>query len=358
VKVGAADSAGGPVRVTTPSLATLWARRCGEDLRLRADSGMLFGVVQDAQTRAHLAGAGVLLQWLRIYQTGARDVQTQPRDLVVHTDSTGTYYACGAATDMKIAVRAYAQRDSSGLIDVQLGARGIARQDLLVALAPARQPAVLRGQAVTPEQVPVWSGRVTVREGASTVIADDGTFTVRNVMPGTQWVSVQAIGRAPTGVAVDLRPGDTMWLPVTLGAVPVTLAPVRVSGRPSRMLAEFEDRRRAGSALGYFRDEADMADMPSMRSVLTSIPSVYLVKGRGNSDFQALLPNPGIGGRGWCVPALYIDGALGDWDQVHTYRPKDLVGVEVYTRAGSAPLQYQQVATGCGVILIWTKYLK
>src|SRR5207248_9503811 len=45
----------------------------------------------------------------------------------------------------------------------------------------------------------------------STVIADNGTFTISNVTPGTQWVSVQAIGRGPSGQAVDLRPGDTTW---------------------------------------------------------------------------------------------------------------------------------------------------
>ncbi len=38
--------------------------------------------------------------------------------------------------------------------------------------------------------------------------------------------------------------------------------------------------------------------------------------------------------------------------------PKDLAGVEMYPRASSAPIQYQQVATGCGVVLVWTKYLK
>ena len=352
-----ADSSSAPVRVTTPSLATLWQRRCGEELRLRSDSGVVFGVIEDAQTHAHLAGAGVLLEWLRIVQTGARNVETQPRNLTVHTDSMGAYYACGVAADMKLGLRAYAQRDSSGLIDLQLGRRSVGRQDLFVALAPARQPAVLRGQVTTQEQTPVWSGRVSVREGGNTVIADDGTFTIRNVAPGTQWITVQAIGRAASGLAVDVRPGDTTAVSVTLGPLPVTLAPVRVVGQASRMLADFEERRRGGT-LGYFRDEADLTDMPSMRSVLSSFPSVQLVKGRGNTDFQALLPSPDAAGRGWCVPALYIDGFLADWDQVHTYRPKDLVGVELYARASTAPLQYQQVTSGCGVVLIWTKYLK
>jgi hypothetical protein len=347
-----------PVNVATPSLATLWRRRCGQELPTRAESGLIFGFVQDAKTQAHLAGAGVLLQWLRIVQTDPVNVQTQPRDLTVKTDSTGTYYACGVASDMKIALRAYAQRDSSGLIDLQLGPRGVGRQDLMVALAPARQTGVVRGQAITNEQTAVWGGRVSVREGASTMIEDNGTFVIRGVAPGTQWVSVRAIGRAPLGQAVDVRPGDTTWLNVTLGPLPVTLAPVRVVGQASRMLSDFEERRRAGSGLGYSLGEAEIAGMASMRSVLSSMPSIQLVRGQGNTDFMALLPNPGIGGRGWCVAALYIDGFLADWDQVHTYKPKDLVGVEMYPRASSAPIQYQQVATGCGVVLIWTKYLK
>jgi hypothetical protein len=358
VPVNITGSESAPLSVATPSLATLWVRRCGQELLTRSDSGLIFGVVQDVKTQDHLAGAGVLLQWLRIVQTDPVNVQIQSRDLTARTDSTGTYYACGVASSMKVGLRAYAQHDSSGLIDVQLGARRVGRQDLTLALAPARAPAVLRGQATTLEQTPLWSGRVSVREGASTLINDDGTFTIRGVAPGTQWVSVQAIGRAPTGQAVDLRPGDTTWLAVALGPVAVTLAPVRVTGQQSRLLADFEDRRRAGSGLGYYRGEEEIAGMASIRSVLSSVPSVQLVRGRGNTDFMALLPNPSAGGRGWCVPPLYIDGFLADWDQVHTYKPKDLVGVEVYPRASSGPVQYQQVATGCGVVLIWTKYLK
>jgi len=95
-----------------------------------------------------------------------------------------------------------------------------------------------------------------------------------------------------------------------------------------------------------------------VRSVLSSVPSIQLVRGRGNTDFMVLLSNPSVGGRGWCAPPLYIDGFLADWDQLHTYTPKDLVGVEVYPRAASVPVQYQQVSSGCGVVLIWTKYLK
>ena len=101
---------------------------------------------------------------------------------------------------------------------------------------------MLRGQAATVEQTPVYGGRVSVREGASTVIGADGGFIIRGVAPGTQWVNVQAIGRAPAAQAVDLRPGDTAWLAVTLGPLPVTLAPVRSDAPVDSHPAKYEGR--------------------------------------------------------------------------------------------------------------------
>ena len=357
-----ANSSRVPVRVATPSLATLWRRRCGQELKAgTSDSGLVFGVVQNVQTRAHLAGAGVLLQWIELVKTDRRDVEMQQHDLSARTDSTGTYYACGVAADMAIELRAYAEHDSSGLVDLLLGPRGIGRQDLRIALASSREPAVLSGRVMTDEHVPVSEGRVTVREGASTVIGSDGSFTIRGVSPGTQWVTVRSIGHTPSQQAVDLRPGDSVWLPVTLGPLGVTLPPVVVTTWRARQLADVEVRQRQG--FGYFRGESELADASSLRAVLGSIPSVT-VRGRGPFDLEVLLPASGFGPDGtpqaWCVPALFIDGVWtqDDWDELSHYKPKDLVGVEVYPRESTAPLQFQSHARGCGVVLIWTKYLQ
>ncbi|HEY7193943.1 MAG TPA: carboxypeptidase regulatory-like domain-containing protein [Gemmatimonadales bacterium] len=349
------------VQVATPSRATLWRRRCGRELKAGSDSGLIFGVVQDAQTHAHLAGAALLLEWFVLAKTGDRDVELQPHDLTVRTDSTGTYYACGIATDWTIGLRGYAQRDSSGRIDVQLGPRGISRQDLRIALKPAREGAVLTGRAVTDEGVPVSGGRVAVREGASTAIDDGGTFTIRGVSPGTQWVTIRAIGSAPSEQAVDLGPGDSVWLPVTLGPVPVTLATVYVTARQAQVLSDFQSRHHQG--LGYFRDESDIANAPSLRSVLRSIPSVR-VTGRSVFDLVVLLPTAGFSPDGtpigWCQPVLFVDGVwLRDaWDELASYRPKDLVGLEVYPRGITVPLQFQVEGSECGAVVIWTKYLQ
>ncbi|MGH8622343.1 MAG: hypothetical protein ACRET3_09410, partial [Burkholderiales bacterium] len=138
--------------------------------------------------------------------------------------------------------------------------------------------------------------------------------------------------------------------------LPVTLSPIRVVGQPSRLLQEFEERRRTG--LGYSRGEAELATAGTLRGALSAMPTVRFGPGVGQKDFVVLLPNPSVTGRGYCVATLYIDGFLSDYDQLQNYRPADLVGVEMYPRLTLAPIQFQSLSTGCGVLLIWTKYVK
>jgi hypothetical protein len=347
--------------VATPSLATFWRRRCGTSPPANADSGLVFGVIQDAATGSHLAGAAVLASWVRLEQRERNDVAVEPHDVRARTDSLGVYYACGVAPDMTVGLRAYAGADSSGLIDVRPGARPVARQDLTVALAsPGRRasplPAALRGTVVTIEGRPAATARVSVREAQSTVADGTGAFLITGLPGGTQWVSALAIGRLPAEQAVDLRSGDTVAVSFTVQNAPVTLAPLSVTGERWGgwgVLAGIEERRRIG--LGYVRTEAELAGVSSMRTVFATAPSVRLGRARSVVDFVVLLPRPGAGGRGYCVAPLFIDGHRADYDQLAVYQPSDLKAVEVYVRPSNAPLQFQSVSSGCGVVLVWTK---
>ena len=351
-----ATDRGAIVRLATPSLATLWARRCGEELTTRVDSGFVFGVVRDAATGTHLHGAAVLLGWLRITQTGPTRVATQEESLTARTDSTGTYYACGVSRDMNLTLRGYADHDSTGMVELQLGSRGVGRQDLSIARAPARQPAVLRGTAQTTEHAPLAGGRVSVREGPSSKVDADGAFILRGVAPGTQWVMVQAIGRTPFGEAVDIQPDETTRLDAALGPLAVLLEPVRVVGQPAPMLREFEERRRTG--LGYHLTEDEIPRTGTLRGALGILPAIRFDRGQALNDFVAKLPSS----NGYCVAALYVDGFRSDYGQLQGYGPADIVGIELYPRQSIVPIQFQTFSEGgqppCGVLLIWTKYLK
>ena len=345
------------ITVATQSLATLWRRRCGLELGSTPDRGLVFGVIQDATTGAHLAGAALIARWVRLNKISDVDVQVNDRDVRVRTDSLGAYYACGVAADMTLVLRGYAGRDSTGPIDLRLGARRVGRQDLTVALdRPAT--ATLRGSARTNDGKPLLGARVIVRDAGSVSISAGGTFALTGLPAGTQWMSVQAIGRQAAEQAVDLKSGDTTFVSATLEPVPVTLDPVRVTAPPrSIALKEFEERRRLG--LGYTRTAADLEGVRTMRAVFTGAPSVRVERSRGGvGDFQILMVSPSVSGQGWCVASLFIDGFKSRFEQLSSYQPRDLIGVEIYQRASSAPLQYQSTATGCGVVLVWTKAME
>ena len=345
------------VTVATQSLATLWRRRCGVELGSSPDSGVVFGAIQDATSGAHLAGAALIARWVRLNKITDVDIQVNDRDVRVRTDSLGAYYACGVATDMTLVLRGYAGRDSTGPLDLRLGPRRVARQDLTVALD--RPPtAALHGSARTSDGKPLLGARATVRDAGSTSLNAAGTFVLTGLPAGTQWVTVTAIGRQPADQAVDLKSGDTATVSLTLEPLPVTLDPVRVTARPKAIaLKEFEERRRLG--LGYMRTAADLEGVRTMRAVFTGAPSVRVERARGGvGDFQILLEAPGISGQAWCVASLFIDGFKSRFEQLSQFQPTDLIGVEIYQRSSSAPLQYQSTATGCGVVLVWTKYVE
>ena len=345
------------VTLATPSLATVWRRLCGAELGSRRDSGIVYGVVRDL-AGTHLAGAALLATWIRLRQPEGTDVGVEQFEAQTRTDSLGAYQVCGVPADFPIRVRAFARADSSGAVDVRVHGRALARQDLVIALAESaaqRRTAALRGVVRAEEGGPIARARVVVDEGGSTLTDDNGGFVVAGLPGGTQWVSVHAIGRAPFEQAVVLRTADTTALDLTLGPLPIVLDPVRVLGTHGmRHMAGVEARRRSGR--GYYRSEAEIKRMGSLRGVLGTIPTVRLGQGPTVFDVLVLLPKPGVGFL--CRAGLFIDGRRAEYEELASYRPADLIAVEVYPRASSVPVEFQSMGSGCGVVLIWTKYLR
>src|SRR5258705_11058118 len=123
---------------------------------------------------------------------------------------------------MPLGLRGYAGRDSTGPLDLRLGARRVARQDLTVALdRPAT--ATLRGSARTSDGKPLLGARAIVRDAGSASLNAAGTFVVTNLPAATQWASVHAIGRQAAGQAGDLKTGETAMGSVALDRWPANL---------------------------------------------------------------------------------------------------------------------------------------
>lgn len=81
--------------------------------------------------------------------------------------------------------------------------------------------AVLRGTVLTEELAPVAGALVAVDDAAQTTTAEDGTFEVTGLAPGSYRVVVQAIGFIGQAKTVSVGEGAPTDVQFTLGAAPI-----------------------------------------------------------------------------------------------------------------------------------------
>jgi hypothetical protein len=205
-----------------------------------------------------------------------------------------------------------------------------------------------------------------------------GAFVFDSVPPGYQVVSVRHPGFAMRVDTVRLVAGRTTAREYALkpqatplGVVSTVAAAVNYT---TPGLRGFEARRATKSS-GFFIPEADlrahetealvnvvMGRTSGLRQLSSDNGGTYLAssiklcRGRSFSASDTCLP---------CYVTTYVDGVL-------TYNPdiaadrteptdlgrlsiKDIAGIEVYTREGSAPSPYTAARLGCGTVLIWMR---
>jgi len=138
-----------------------------------------------------------------------------------------------------------------------------------------------------------------------------------------------------------------------LGAAAVTLDTVRVrANRVTLTLQEIQDRRNSGG--GFYRGEDEIKERPDIVTALQGFPNVRTE--RTVRGLAVIMPARNARESG-CVAAVYLDGLRSTYDELLMYKPEDLRAIEIFPRAPDAPLKYQ-ARNGCGVVLVWTKYLQ
>jgi hypothetical protein len=183
-----------------------------------------------------------------------------------------------------------------------------------------------------------------------------GRVRIRHVPPGTQLVRVQRIGYETQSLTLELEPGDTLRLDLTLSATAIVLDTVTATREgQTRALARmgFYERKRMG--LGHFVTRAELDRMPNepTHSVFRRISGVDVVA-VGSAWIVVSTRGPisptGIG----CAARLFVDGIpwRDDLDQV---AHEDIEGIEVYASPSEIPAQYGGANSACGVVLIWTR---
>lgn len=348
---------GTEVALAVPSIGTVWRRLCGRD-SIGADSAIVFGSVRDADSQALLSGVTVTVVWPHLTLAALRHEGVETRADSAVTDSTGTFRVCGLATGLNVRAQARAGPFATGIVQLNASERPIARLDFLLSRMPAgdsgRGASSLIGRVHTSRGNPVAEALI-VLEGVDSAVSDaDGRFTLSRLPGGTQWLRARAVGFAPreTGVELPSRGVDTLDLELHAITQLDTITVV-ATARTRRVLREVDERRKLG--LGYVVGPDEIQRRVTLRSLLQSFPGVTV---QGTMNTFTVFMHSGSLSSAYCIADLRIDGIPSTWDLLSSYEPKDIAAVEVYPRVSTVPLQYQNVASTCGMVLVWTTYLR
>jgi hypothetical protein len=234
---------------------------------------------------------------------------------------------------------------------------------LVIAAAPLSAQKVT-GTVVDAGRKPIPEATVSLQteEGrmlATAVTDTAGVFDMRAPRFGRFYLHAERIGYESVRSAVDVNLAEQVDLLVVLDIAAVTLEPLTVTarspfdmGRLGEYYERMADNQRLGIGRFMTRDQIDLRGALEMVELLREFPRVTALQdNRGQHIvFQDV--------RGACTPAVFIDGALANrQDRAfldELVRPYELEGIEIYQGVARLPGRYHD-ATGCGVILLWTR---
>ncbi|HEX6060365.1 MAG TPA: carboxypeptidase-like regulatory domain-containing protein [Gemmatimonadaceae bacterium] len=334
--------------------------------------GVVHGIVRDADDRALVGNAVVLVSWTEIVEAPSRgraSVRVEHRRLEALSDERGAYRLCGVPAERSLTVQAFGGRLASGPVDAALGARRMVRRDFALALADSTTlgvgRAIVAGSVRDSAGAPLPDAIVEVVGALAEGRTDSaGRFVLAGLPAGTQTIEVRQIGHAPLRRAVTLRNSDTTRVGFRLVRAPI-LEEVVVEAprdRPSWRLTQMEERHEKGLGRQIFREEIHRH--PQLRSVFEAVPGLRIVMPPPPPlPAPQLLPDGHwspwvvVMNRGFsiCVPTFYLDGRLLPAHDVPSLHPRNLAGVEVFSRSTTAPVDLNGGERACAVILLWTE---
>ncbi len=341
-------------------------------------SGMLIGVVRDAESGMAVQNAKVVVTWNEVQITPA-GIRNAHRRYPAKVRADGGFSICGLPSDGQVIANAEAPGRPGGLIEVDVPSRGLVRRDFflgdsvttvavqlpdtdaVIEKRPANPITVTRGNSrlsgtvrsrdgrlISGARLQIWGSGIT---GSS---SDNGAFALGGLPAGTFSLEVRAIGYEPRRVAVDLSPKRQNSVDVVLEKQVATLSTVVTTGERSKAEKDFTgflDRQKNGFGKYFDEDAIEKRNPFVMTDLMRTTPGMTVAP---NGSFGYV-----VRGRGGCTPSIFIDGmrAADGADEIdNLVRPSDVGGVEVYNSSAGVPPQYSGMAGGdCGVILVWTK---
>lgn len=190
-----------------------------------------------------------------------------------------------------------------------------------------------------------------------------GWFRLRSAQPGVYRLEALGPGYEPLtvdslrvdsgeGVAVELRLGAR---PFQMEAIEVLARRPMVSGPLRDYYWRVDQHRKTGR--GIILDRAALVEYHGLSSMQVLGRQPFVKESRRGGPAAILLKNrrPGFIPTPYCTPAHYLDGLPVEATGILSIPVSDLEGIEVY-RSGEVPAFFQRSrASGCGVILAWTR---
>jgi hypothetical protein len=330
----------------------------------------------------------VRIQWVEFTMRNAR-IERSLDAVEVESAPNGRFVACGVPSGGTLRVRAWADVDSTGVLDFALPAHGIGQLDLLIGQArrttmtipaspisgnavpdtlDATNIEVVRGTAriegVTRASIGgagdqlLANARVTVwGSGLETRSASDGRFVLSGLPTGSYLLETTAIGYQPSREIIALRADATLTANARLERL-LVLDTVQVRAQRRRLLgptmAGFEERRQRGFGKFLGPEELSKRVESQTTDLFVNMAGVRVVPGATGD--RVLLRGDF---RGPCLPTVFIDGVRipnpDGQDTLNDYViPMEIRAIEVYVSAVTRPPQFAVGTSTCGSIVIWT----
>lgn len=377
--------------LATPSAGTLIRSTCQADLRTDS-TGVLRGFARSARDGFPIPGARLRLEWPE-FVLARGGMQRATRAIDAQASEVGAFLICGVPVGTTVLAHAFAASDSSGVVEILVPESGLLRRDLWLGTSPsaavaaspppgdslAPSPAAtaqpspaaprVRGTVRSSDGAVVGGARIRlINGGAETLAADDGSFVLTGVAPGSRMLDVRALGFLPATLAVDVMASGDVDVAVVLASAETTaglgitaLDTLRVQGEDrlaSTAIAVRKGfRQRMQLGVGVFLTDslihAKARHLPS--ELFRGMPGLTVTNGSGGQGVYMRESATFNATKGLCLPTIVVDGARAPRAPVDQMAVvSDMRAVEVYARGELAPSQYQ-TSDGCGVIVIWTR---
>ena len=373
------------LNLATPSPRTIIGTICGA-ASVSDSLGLLIGHVFVTGSSTPLSGATVTVEWGEtVIERG--NVRSRNMAADATTQGPGWFAMCDVPGEVELTISASSGADSSGFINMEVPRTGIRHVTFHVGGAVRVPTAAI--DTITPVDTTikvlaaemVWRGgarltgivrdergngvagaRVFVRStNLASTSTDRGYYALDSLPGGTHTLEVRALGYLPATQIVQLAESEPSQAEVFIGDRLVTLETVKVQATLvfSRNLAKFVTNRERNVG-GRFVGPREIDKFRGMRfsNLIQAIPGVRLSYNNGFSILMDFRGSDDGGSMGLCQPSLYLDGQRSQYSAGEIegmYRAEEIAGVEVYVRSNQRPIEFQDMNSNCGAVVIWTR---